>query len=939
MLGALFLAIVAPPSVAAPSTYLRFETGRHTASVRGIARDPQGGWITVGLDKAVRRWRDGRPAGPPLRFATGAGADGSFTSCDVSSKGLLAVGENDAEGPGVWLYPLKGGTVRRISLPRRDENAASTIYSVAFSADGRLLATGDNAGAVRVWNVESRREVGSKTIVPGRDQTGYGVFGVAFSEGQVAYAAAATNAASPDQKGYVGILDATKKELPQVSKVELDHRLACIDWHDPKAIAIGGAKGSLDLWTPGEGATKPLATGLSAPFVMGVARSADGKTTVAGAGDGTVVVFSGATKAGSSRPSEGGLRAVALAPDGRTALVGLETGGVYEVPTAGGKPRELSPAAPAATGVKWSASGDALRWQSDESALSFNLARSEPGVKQTDAADGGHKLGGATVAADAQGRVAITGIADWARLTQDAPAYDAVFLDADHVLAATTRGLQIHDRVGIPKPVPAEGGMPRSLARSPDGSKIAVGFGDGIVRIYAAKPFSEAPIASLFVGSGEWVAWQEATGEYDSSVGGDSIFGYQVNRGEDELATFVPAVMKQQFRKPGLLAKMFGGGAPPPPPPSNAASPLAASLAEVPGITVVGVEEGRQTDQGWEVEGKTATVKVRVQNQTTGRLSARIGHGTPRELPGVIDVENPDGSDRYCKVTGLAPGMNLVQLYLGNQPLKGSEIVVVSKQPGIEVAERMLVLAIGVGEYGNPEMKENALEFAVPDAKEFVQAMEELSPGTGKAVVKPLFDKTATKAEVEKGLDWLKAEAKPTDRVVVYIASHGDPRKEATYITPYDYSLSKPESTGISWTTIAQKLKAVDCRSLVLFSDNCYSGAAVLAARQTQTMGMRGVTSDMAVFAACGADQRSYEFDDLKHGLFTYALLAGMRGKIEGQASDRATGLVTTDILKASLPNYMRDLQKGKNVGDPQRPIILVPDSAVPITRVRKVAG
>ncbi len=50
-----------------------------------------------------------------------------------------------------------------------------TIYSVSFSADGKYLASGSYSKTIKLWSVESKREI---TTVQGHSES---VFSVAFS--------------------------------------------------------------------------------------------------------------------------------------------------------------------------------------------------------------------------------------------------------------------------------------------------------------------------------------------------------------------------------------------------------------------------------------------------------------------------------------------------------------------------------------------------------------------------------------------------------------------------------------------------------------------------------------------------------------------------------------------------------------------------------------
>lgn len=947
MIGAslLVFAAVAPPAET-PVGSLRFETGRHTAAVRDVTRDPlSGDWVTVGDDKAVRRWHDGKPAGSPLRFASSALGNGAFASCDVSAKGLLAVGDADRQGPSVWLYDLsKGvaGSVKRMRIPRgTEENPSTAFVSLAFSPKGDLVAAGDDAGTIRIWDVAKGSLLATQNIDKTRSRS---VFGLAFNGARIAYAMADNQGdVASDQKGYVGVLDANG--LTPGPAIVLDHRTVSLDWHDPNAIVVGGSRGKLDLWKPGDAQATPIPTGLDDPrfVVTAVARSADGRTTVAGTILGDLLVYSGAgaPKTISPRSRVSYAKSMELSPDGRTIVVAHGNGETYEVALAGGKPVVLSPANPEVTDVRWSDDGHALRWKTNGVSAGFDLAGSGPGIPKTVAPEPGRRRGGASLSFEGN-VVKIEGVPGFTSIVERANVRDAVFLDESHILVATDIGLRIFDGPRAdPGYVTVDGAGPTSLAVSPDGKNVAAGFADGLVRIYPTKGLGAEPLASLFVGGGEWVAWQEKTGLYDSSVGGDSVFGFQVNRGDAALATFVPALMKEkEFRRPGLLPKLFGGGGLPTPP----TVALATAITEVPAIAVVGVEGAQKTDAGWEVKGDTAKVTVKVQNRTGGgKVSVRVGHGTSRDIDGLIDVPNPNPTERVCTVTGLAPGANLVRIFVGGEPLAGSDFTIVNAQPGQSMPERLIVLSIGVGEYATPEMKQRNLAYAAKDADGFVEAVEACSLVDEKPIVKLLKDKDATRDAILKAIAWLQTTAKPTDRVMVFMASHGVRTDEATYITPHDYEMADPKRTGLAWPMITEELRKIPGKSLVLFTDNCRSGAAVASARLTDmatatdkaTLEMRGLKADMSVFAACDASQESFEDPALGHGLFTYALLKGLRGEIPGQSAPKS-GIITVDWLKAFLPDYLNEVNR---TGATQTPRIMVPDWPIPVSRKRTKVG
>ena len=91
------------------------------------------------------------------------GSVNSFHCCAVSSDGKLLAGgsgENklpDSPGNGsgeIWLWDIQS---RKVKAILRGHN--EIVIAVAFTPDNRFLVSGDQDGTVRVWNIESSKEV------------------------------------------------------------------------------------------------------------------------------------------------------------------------------------------------------------------------------------------------------------------------------------------------------------------------------------------------------------------------------------------------------------------------------------------------------------------------------------------------------------------------------------------------------------------------------------------------------------------------------------------------------------------------------------------------------------------------------------------------------------------------------------------------------------
>ncbi|MEV5571550.1 hypothetical protein AB0L06_15985 [Spirillospora sp. NPDC052269] len=76
--------------------------------------------------------------------------------------GMLAVG--DAAGRvGLW----NGAATRRLGELAGGESETGGVWALAFSSDGRALAVATRAGTVRLWDTRSHRPIGSPLPVPG----------------------------------------------------------------------------------------------------------------------------------------------------------------------------------------------------------------------------------------------------------------------------------------------------------------------------------------------------------------------------------------------------------------------------------------------------------------------------------------------------------------------------------------------------------------------------------------------------------------------------------------------------------------------------------------------------------------------------------------------------------------------------------------------------
>jgi WD40 repeat protein len=239
-------------------------------------------------------------------------ADASIVRAVAFSPGGRLLASADGDGT-VRLWNLATG--QPVGGPLRGTSNPNGVRAVAFSRDGRLLASADGDGTVRLWNPATGRPAATLHVT----SSPYGVFGVAFSpDGKLL--------ASADADGTVQLWDAATGHLVATLNATSTAGGVFGVAFSPvgNLLASADADGTVRLW---DAATShPIATlhatrADSRYGVLGVAFSPVGRLASAG-GDGTVRLWNPATGRPAGTPlhiaSTGyGVLAVAFSPDGR----------------------------------------------------------------------------------------------------------------------------------------------------------------------------------------------------------------------------------------------------------------------------------------------------------------------------------------------------------------------------------------------------------------------------------------------------------------------------------------------------------------------------------------------------------------------------------------------------------------------------------------------
>ena len=121
---------------------------------------------------------------------------------------------------------------------------------------------------------------------------------------------------------------------------------------------------------------------------------------------------------------------------------------------------------------------------------------------------------------------------------------------------------------------------------------------------------------------------------------------------------------------------------------------------------------------------------------------------------------------------------------------------------------------------------------------------------------------------------------KPEDNLWFFFAGHGERHNDKDYLMLSDSDPGDVEHTAISVEYVTQRLRRSGADNVVLFLDACRD-------QGSRSRGGLGIGEEehqgVITFYSCTANQKSWEFDELQHGSFTYTLLEGLR--LQGEAN------------------------------------------------------
>jgi WD40 repeat protein/uncharacterized caspase-like protein len=217
-------------------------------------------------------------------------------------------------------------------------------------------------------------------------------------------------------------------------------------------------------------------------------------------------------------------------------------------------------------------------------------------------------------------------------------------------------------------------------------------------------------------------------------------------------------------------------------------------------------------------------------------------------------------------------------------------------------AGKTYVIAVGVSSYVDRGLR--PLPYAAKDAEDVVAFFRQTTPPESLVAPDPIVNSAATHKRIAE-LEATLAQAGVDDTVIMFVAGHGllDERFDY-YFAPHDTQLGRLDKSALSFDAMSSLLEKAGARQKLLLVDTCHAGEIDYSASPRQPREARTSSSQSAVqrrpltsfelmhelfadlrkgsgtetIGASGGAEMARERADQKNGVFTSALLEGLKG-------------------------------------------------------------
>jgi uncharacterized caspase-like protein len=194
---------------------------------------------------------------------------------------------------------------------------------------------------------------------------------------------------------------------------------------------------------------------------------------------------------------------------------------------------------------------------------------------------------------------------------------------------------------------------------------------------------------------------------------------------------------------------------------------------------------------------------------------------------------------------------------------------------------KLYAVLVGVSEY---RQAENNLSYSHQDAIEMYNLLKLQTPVSNLTL---LIDRQATKDSIVEATRRLFAKAQPEDQIIFFFSGHGNSDRFFTH------------DRELTFQTLQKLFKESRAKRKMILADACFSGTFRTSGAESPAPAAPDTDERVMLFLSSRSSQTSRESSLLKNGLFTYFLIAGMKG---GADADRDRTITARELFDFVYP-------------------------------------